>query len=182
MLKAAAEKRSSFYSQESDPAMGLVRRTWRKCEDAGTAGSPPSLETADDGQLLSMVMADPPHARALAAVRYFKSSESLRVVAGGCCSLACREAAYERLGDMQHAYLMRWLLAPGLTRAVILGYGPSSEEKRRTERAVAGLSDPAVLRALIAPTEDAAQKVKALEELGAPLPDEQLRTLTADMT
>ncbi|MBN1461017.1 MAG: hypothetical protein JXA57_15930 [Armatimonadetes bacterium] len=151
--------------------MSLLRPAWRKHRDATSPASPAPLETLDDGQLLSLAMADPADGRALAAVRHLRDSESLRLVAGECSSLACREAAYERLGDAQRAYLMRWLVDPGLTREVILGQGLSSADKKRIELAVEGLTDPAALRELIALTDDDALKARALEKLGYPLPD-----------
>ena len=159
--------------------MSLFKRQRRKRKDDPSPASPAPLETLDDGQLLSLVMADPADRRALDAVRLLRDSESLRLVASGCSSFACREIAYERLGDAQRAYLMRWLVDPMLTRDVIMGQGPSSEAKKRVELAVEGLSDPVVLRELLALTDDDALKVRALEKLGFPPPDEELEAMAA---
>jgi hypothetical protein len=159
--------------------MSLSKPAWRKRKVDPSPARPAPLETLDDGQLLSLAMADPADRRAFDAVRLLRDSESLRLVASGCSSFACRETAYERLGDAQRAYLMRWLVDPPLTREVITGQGPSSEAKKRVELAVEGLSDPAALRELLASTDDDALKDRALERLGFPPADAELEAITA---
>lgn len=135
--------------------MGLFRAPWRKHRDDRDPASPASLVTPADGRLPSPA-------------------------ADEGSSFACREAAYERLGDVQRAYLMRWLVDPALTREVITGRGPSSAAKNLVKQAVDGLTDAAVLRELIALTDDDALKVAALEKLGSPLPDEELEAIAAE--
>lgn len=160
--------------------MGLFKTGGKKQKSNKDSTAPAPLETLDDGRLLSLVAADPTHFRALQAVRLLKDGESLRHVATECPNPACREIAYERLGEPQRAFLTRWLADPDLTHDVIVGKGPSTAEKDHIKAAVLGLSDPALLRELIMLTGDDALRAKAFEKLGNLQPDDELLPVAAE--
>ncbi len=161
--------------------MRPFRMAWRKRQNDPSLAAPVPLDTLDDGQLLSLVLLDSTHHRAPEAVRLLKDGESLRQVATECPNPACREIAYERLGEPQRVFLTRWLADPDLTHEVIVCQGPSSVAKKRLEEAVSGLTDPAVLRELIVLTNDDALRAKAFEKLGALAPDDELQTIAAEI-